>query len=184
MEKKFKDVIKRHLFLTGKRRFLNKQTANTQRIRLINKMFSDAFFIHIIRDGRAVANSLLNVKWWNNTDIWWLGEKASEWEKEGTQPIALCGLHWKRGVEEIIENKSLFEDRYIEIKYEDFIIDVRGTMDKIISFCELRNSEYFLRMLPQTLPNMNYKWEKSLNEAQKTILNNTLKPFLTILGYD
>jgi hypothetical protein len=184
MEKKFKDVIKRHLLLTGKRRFLNKQTANTQRIRLINKMFSDAFFIHIIRDGRAVANSLLNVKWWNSTYIWWLGEKTSEWEKKGRQPIALCGLHWKRGVEEIIENKSLFEDRYIEIKYEDLIIDVRGTMDKIISFCELSNSEYFLRMLPQTLPNMNYKWEKSLNEAQKTILNNTLKPFLTLLGYD
>lgn len=184
IEKKFKDLIKRHLLLTSKERFLNKQTANNQRIRLIDKMFNDAYYIHVIRDGRAVANSLMNVGWWNDTDVWWLGEKASEWEKKGGQPIELCGLHWKRDVEEILENKSLFEDRYIEVRYEEFILDVRGTMEKVTNFCELSNSEYFSKMLPQTLPNMNYKWKDDLKEEQKTILEKTLKPFLVQLGYD
>lgn len=183
LEKKFKDLIKRHMLLTGKKRFLNKQTANNQRIRLINKMFSDAYYIHIIRDGRAVANSLLNVSWWDHTDIWWLGEKPYEWTKKGKQPIELCGLNWKRNVEEILKNKGLFEDRYIEVKYEDFILDVKGTMEKIINFCELSYSDYFIKMLPQTLPNMNYKWKNNLNEEQKTILDITLKPFLAQLGY-
>ena len=184
IEKKFKNLIKRHLYLTGKKRFLNKQTANNQRIRLIDKMFNDAYYIHIIRDGRAVANSLLNVGWWNNTNIWWLGEKASEWEKKRMPAIELCGLHWKRDVEEILENKSLFEDRYIEVRYEEFIVDVRGTMKRITNFCELSKSECFSKMLPQTLRNMNYKWKDDLTKEQRNILDRTLKPFLNQLGYD
>jgi hypothetical protein len=183
IEKKFKDLIKRHLSLTGKKRFLNKQTANNQRIRLIDKMFNDAYYIHIIRDGRAVANSLLNGSWLNETDIWWLGEKASEWENKGKHLIELCGLHWKRVVEEILENKSLFEDRYIEARYEEFILDVRGTMERITNFCELSKSESFSKLLPQTLPNMNYKWKDDLTKEQRDILDKTLKPFLTQLGY-
>lgn len=184
VEKKFKEVIERHLPLTGKKRFLSKQTANNQRIRLINKMFPDAYYIHIIRDGRAVANSMINVRWWNDFDLWWFGGKAPEWEKKKRQPIELCGLHWKRNVEEILENKSLFEDRYIEVKYEDFILDVRGTMDKVTKFCELSKSESFFAMLPQTLRNMDYKWKSNLTKEQKDILNETLKPFLAQLEYD
>ena len=81
-------------------------------------MFSDAYYIHIIRDGRAVADSMLNVSWWNDTDIWWLGAKPSEWEKKGKSAIELCGLYWKTDVEEILENKYLFENRYLELRYE------------------------------------------------------------------
>lgn len=183
-EKKLKGLIKRHLYLTGKKRFLNKQTANNQRIRLIEKMFGDAYYIHIIRDGRAVANSLLNVSWWNDTEIWWLGgEKASEWEKKGKPAIELCGLQWKRDVGEILENKSLFEDRYVEIRYEDFITDVRGTMKKITAFCELSDPDQFYDLLPKTLPNMNDKWKDNLSVEQKETLDRSIGPFLDQLGY-
>ncbi len=56
IENRFKKAIMRHLSLTHKTRFLTKQTANVQRIRLLHKMFNDAFCVHIIRDGRAVSN--------------------------------------------------------------------------------------------------------------------------------
>ena len=184
IEEKFKESIKNHLSLTGKKRFLNKQIANNQRIRLIDRMFEDAYYIHIIRDGRAVASSVLNVEWWSDTDIWWLGEKVSEWEKKGRPAIELCGLYWKRDVIEILENKSLFEDRYMEVRYEELVRDVKKTMYKIADFCGLSESRYFFKMLPHTLPDMNYKWEGSLTEEQKGILDETLKPFLIQLGYD
>lgn len=184
IETKFKVLIERHLVLTGKKRFLNKQTANTQRISLISRMFEDAYYIHIIRDGRAVSNSLFNVRWWNNIDIWWLEQKASAWEKEGRQEIELCGLHWRRDVEEILNNKVLFEDRYIEVRYEDFVVDVKSTMGRIVDFCELRRSKHFFDMLPGTLQNMNYKWKDNLTEEQKVILNKTLKPLLNQLQYE
>jgi len=184
LENKFKEIIIRHCSLTSKKRFINKQTANNQRIRLINHMFRNAYYIHVIRDGRAVANSLLKVRWWNETDIWWLGKKISEWNEDGRQPIELCALHWENDVKEILKNKSLFEDRYIEIKYEEFTADVKGIMSRVMEFCELSNSKKFNDNLPKTLNNMNYKWKEDLNEKQKLILNNCLKPFLNQLGYD
>jgi hypothetical protein len=183
-EKRFKDVIKKHLSLTGKKRFLTKQTSNTQRLRLINKMFDDAYYIHIIRDGRAVANSILNVSWRRETDIWWAGEKSYELEKKSRQTIELCGLRWKNNVKEILNNKYLFKNRYIEVRYEDFVLDVKGTMEKVTDFCELSNSEEFFKLLPKTLPNMNNKWEKELTEVQKSILNEILKSYLNQLGYN
>ena len=184
LENKFKELITRHCALTGKKRFISKQTANTQRIRLISPMFRNAYYIHVIRDGRAVANSLLKVIWWDETDIWWLGKKVSEWKEEGRESIELCALQWEKNVREILKNKSLFEDRYIEIKYEEFAADVKGTMNKVTDFCELGESKKFNEILPNTLPNMNYKWIEDLNEKQKLILNNNLKPFLNQLGYD
>jgi hypothetical protein len=184
MEKKFKDIIYRHLILTKKKRFLTKQTANNQRIKLINKMFNDAYCVHIIRDGRAVAYSLLNVRWWNDTEIWWLGKKASEWQEKGREPIELCALHWKKDVEEIIKNKQLFKNRYIEINYEIFVNDVKGTMQRVIEFCKLNRSNNFLELLPKALTNMNYKWEKYLSGKEKDILNKTCQPLLGKLGYD
>ena len=46
--------------LWGRPRFVNKNLQNSFRVRLLNLIFPDAKFIHIIRDGRAVAFSLLN----------------------------------------------------------------------------------------------------------------------------
>jgi hypothetical protein len=184
IEKKFIKTINKHLTLTGKSRFLTKQTANTQRIRLINRIFKDAYYIHIIRDGRAVANSLFNVSWWKDIDIWWNEGKNNDFENIEKNQIELCGLHWKRNVEEILKNKFLFEDRYIEIRYEEFVKDVKKTMNNIIEFCELNNSKTFMKLLPETLKNMNYKWKNNLDKNQQELLNKTLKAFLAKLGYN
>jgi hypothetical protein len=106
MERKLKDKIIQHLRFSGKDRFLSKETANNRRIELLNKMFPDAFFVHLIRDGRAVAASTLKVSWWNDTHIWWLGYTAAEWERRGKAPIELAGLYWRRTVEEIRRQKA------------------------------------------------------------------------------
>ena len=163
---------------------MNKQTANIQRIELINSMFKDAYYVHIIRDGRAVASSLLNVGFWNDTDIWWLGKKPSDWEREGKEPVELCALHWKHEVEEILKNRALFGERYVEITYEALVADVKNTLNKITEFCELRRSARFTKMLPPSLPNMNYKWKEQLTKNQKIRLNKILEPFLMQLGYE
>lgn len=182
-EEKLRAFMKRHLQLTGKRRFLSKQTSNTQRIRLINSMFDDAYFVHIIRDGRAVANSLFHVSWWNNIDIWWLGHKPPAWEAMGKEPIQLPALHWMRDVEEILESKDMLADRYLEIRYEALIKDVKMTLKQITDFCELTWPQEFYTLLPDRLSNMNDKWKKTLTEQQKSVLTETLNPFLTQLGY-
>jgi len=99
---------------------------------------------------------------------------VSQWEKEGREPIELCALHWKRDVEELQKNKDLFGKRYMELKYEDLIADVKGTVGQITDFCELSKSKAFTETLPRTLPNMNYKWKEQLKQRQKEVLDETL----------
>jgi len=184
LENKFKNIIKNLLVYTKKSRFLSKQTANTQRIRLINKMFPDAYYIHIIRDGRAVANSLINVSWWEDMNIWWLGYSPRKWEEMGKDPIKLCGLHWKHNLEEILKNKYLFEDRYIELRYEELIQNTRNTLYRITDFCKLSWPDNYKKIIPKKLFNMNYKWKKQLTKKQIEVLNETLSKELNNLGYN
>lgn len=183
MEKHLKCIIRDHLRLTGKPRFLSKQTANTQRIRLINRIFPDALYIHVIRDGRAVANSLYRVPFWNRIDIWWLGIKSADWEAMGREKIELCGLHWRHNVEEILDNRHIFGDRYLEIKYEDFLKNPRAIFQRIIAFCELTQDRQFLNTLPERLPDMNYKWQSQLTEKEQQVLFETIGPLMRRLNY-
>jgi len=55
----FKKVLK----YQGKKRLFVKLTG-PPRIQFLTSIFPDAYFIHIIRDPRAVVNSLLKVKFW------------------------------------------------------------------------------------------------------------------------
>ena len=183
MEHKLRQVIFRHLRYSGKRRFLTKQTANNRRIELLHRMFPDAYFIHMIRDGRAVANSTLRVPWWNDTHIWWLGYTARDWEKRGREPIELAGLYWQRTVEEVRSRKDLFPSRYIEARYEDLVRDTRGVISTLTNFCELRHSQAYRNLIPATLPDSDVKWRKRLSERQKNILHESIGDFLDSLGY-
>lgn len=182
-EQKIKHSMKMHLLMTGKKRFMAKQTSNNQRIRLIHRLFPDAHYVHIIRDGRAVASSLYHVKWWHDVDIWWLGATPRQWEETGKSPIGLCAMQWKMDVNEILENKKLFGDRYLEIKYEQFVQNVPGTIDRILAHCKLKPSRNYLQLLPDKLQNMNYKWSVNLTPEQKETVENTISDMLIKFGY-
>lgn len=183
MHHKLRQVILRHLQYSGKKRFMTKQTANNRRIELLHRMFPDAYYIHMIRDGRGVANSTLRVPWWNETYIWWLGLTVREWERQGREPIELAGLHWKRTVEEVWSKRHLFQNRYIEARYEDLVRDTRGVIGTLTNFCELRHSTAYIDLLPSTLPDSDVKWRERLTIRQKEALQESLGEFLDNLGY-
>ena len=58
----------------GKREFIA-EYSGWSRIAFFNEIFPHCRFIHIVRDGRAVANSLLNVSYWKG----WEG--IHKWEE-------------------------------------------------------------------------------------------------------
>jgi hypothetical protein len=70
MATRFRSIIGAHLRWTARPRFLSKQTANNRRVALLERMFPDARYVHVIRDGRAVANSTLGVGWWKTMHLW------------------------------------------------------------------------------------------------------------------
>ena len=183
MSAKLRGTIVDHLRHTGKRRFLSKETANNRRLGLIDEMFPDAYYVHVIRDGRAVANSTLRVPWWNDTHIWWLGHTARQWQEQGREPVELCGLYWQRAVEEISKAGESLGSRYMEVRYENLTHDVKGALGTIFDFCQLGDASEYLNQLPEQLPDMNYKWRKQLTEEQKRALHDSIGTYLVELGY-
>src|SRR5918995_3227120 len=77
--------------LWSRPRFVNKNLQNSFRVRLLNSIFPDAKFIHIIRDGRAVAFSILNKK-----------------ELGATSPILLVGFKDILGDKYQLERSELY----------------------------------------------------------------------------
>jgi len=183
MKRLLQGKIREHLKMTGKRRFLSKQTANNRRLGLIDRMFPDAYYVHVIRDGRAVANSTLRVPWWNDMYVWWLGMTVSEWNRQGREPVELCGLNWMNTVEEIKKAARQLGARYTEVRYEDLTRDVRGVVGEIVGYCQLNRSDTFFGLLPDTLPDMNRKWREQLSDKQKRALHESVGEFLIKLGY-
>lgn len=156
MDNLIKHSIVTHLNQTGKRRFLNKRTANTQRIDCLDRLFPDAYYIHVIRNGREVALSLLKSDWWIKIPLWWKeGKTPEELQREGVDLLLLATRHWKQNVEEIKKYKTQLKGRYIEVRYEDFILNVKSIMTQILQFCDLPLYPSYIAGLPSKLENRN-----------------------------
>ena len=178
-----RQAVANHVRYSGKRRFLSKQTANNQRYRLLNRIFPDALFVHLIRDGRAVANSIRGQGWLDVMSLWWLEDKASNHIADYTDPIELCGMHWQRNLDELLAGRELLGERYLEIRYEDMIHDVHGTVGQVLEFADLTASPEYFALLPEQLPDMNDKWRADLSDEQIGLLHGVIGPRLEALGY-
>ena len=115
-------LVHDHLIYSGAKRFLNKNTRNCRRIRFLNKVFPDAKFIHIVRDGRAVVASLINVKFWKNLVPWILrGSTGAVNGNPDADEIELASYLWKAEIRQIYRDiKEIPSHRFYEITYENF----------------------------------------------------------------
>jgi len=86
------------------------------------EIFPDAKFIHIIRDGRAVANSLLKVNFGINT-------------------VYHASIEWQIYVSMAFTSQHLIGDRseFFNIKYEDIVFNVD---ENILKLCNFFNINY------------------------------------------
>jgi hypothetical protein len=158
----------------------------------LSEIFPDALFIHMVRDGRAVTNSLLNVDFWqgwSGPEHWQWGplsaEQEAEWEASGRSFVVLAALQWKICMDAYEKvRERLPSNQYYEIKYEDFASDPVGRFGDILEFCQLDYPEQFRRDLGRfKVESANYKWKEYLTEHQQALLENTLRDSLARWGY-
>jgi hypothetical protein len=178
--------------LTKRRDRLLLKISGWPRIGLLSEVFEDAKFVHILRDGRAVANSIIDVSWWwgwRGPENWRLGPLSptdrEEWEKHNRSFIVLAGIYWKILVDAVERAKRhIPENSFIEIKYEHLCSDHLATFREIVRFCELEWTEGFERELKRfKLRNTNYKYKDELTPRQQTELEEVLQEPLKIHGY-
>ena len=176
----------------GKNRFVAKLTG-PPRMTYLREIFPDAYFVHIIRDGRAVVNSLLNVDFWRERGglerPWWSGlpdESIQQWEECGKTPEALAAVQWKYLIELARqESKVIPAGHYLEVKYEDFTRRPQETVEAIQQYCELPAS-WQIRSYITTrvaVQDMNFKWQEKFADPHRTVLHKIMGPLLCELGY-
>ena len=178
--------ISQHMRFQGKPRFVHKNVDNSLRILYLNEIFPDAKFIHIIRDGRAVAFSLSKVAFWSSMNLWWDGTNTSAAERDGRDPLVLCGEYWTRYVSHAnAALKEISDDRCLSIKYEDFVHDPIHTVHRIISFCELPwDKRISLDINARNIRNLNARWIDSVDPKSLKRLEASIRETLSSFGYD
>jgi hypothetical protein len=161
--------------LWGRSRFVNKNLQNCMRVGLLNSIFPDAKFINIIRDGRAVAFSIVNKKEFGVTPTMFLvGLKNILGDKYQSERSELYnyGLAWAELVKRAREASAFGQNRYYEVRYENLITEPHNELRSIIDFCELDWHSELEEKVPPT-QNKNEKWKQKASKEQRIDLEES-----------
>lgn len=151
----------------------------------INQIFPDTQFIHIVRDGRDVANSVMKMSWGPN-DIY----EAAEWWSEYVRLGQYMGL-------------MLPKDRYMEIRFEDLVLQPKETLSKV---CDFLGEPYAVEMLdyyknstsliPDSRKSQHqnadaspkssrtYAWKNSMSKSDVALFESYARDQLSAFGYE
>jgi hypothetical protein len=118
---------------------------------LLQAAFPDARFIHVVRDGRAVANSWLQMGWWSGyqgPSNWYLGPLpepyAREFDASGGSFVLLAGIGWKLLIDSFEQARAKVPaSQWLDVRIEDLSADPRGQLAPLLDFVELDWSPEF-----------------------------------------
>lgn len=174
------NAIKYQLKAFNATRFVSSNPRSSMRIRWINKMFPDAFYIIITREKKSVISSMYQV----------ITKKRKNWGDKFLEPPSTNrGYgHVKKilGVDssdmqtcidfyELYQNTlkndlPIVSDRVIHVKYEDFVKDSRNTIKKLYKFTNLEWYDELEKLIPEHVDlHRNERW-KLLPEKEKKFL--------------
>jgi hypothetical protein len=188
--RKFSEALPQNL--TDARRRLLVKVTGWPRIGFLREIFPDALFIHIMRDGRPVASSFLQVDWWlgwRGPTSWLWGDLEphyrSEWETHDRSFVALAGIQWRILMDALERAREPLNDvNYLDIRYEDLCADPVRVFQEAATFCGLEWSLGFERAVRETpLRSENEKWRRDFTPDQQRTLETVLRPHLVRYGY-
>src|SRR5258708_2242159 len=181
-----------HGRLNGKQLAGEKSPGFVRHLPRLHALFPWVKTIHIIRDGRDVALSMLE---WTRQGK---GPAASFelWQEE---PIAVCALWWLKKVEAGLQaGRSLDPNKYREVRYEDLVANPGDFLQTLADFLNLPYTremlDYYVgktrnepelttkqRWLPVT-PGLR-DWRRRMNERELELFEALAGDLLSGLGY-
>jgi|GEM_PF-6081436 len=130
----------------------------------IQAALPEAYFIHVIRDGRDVALSKRELEGRSENDI---EAQASNWVwqiREARQQAQFCS-------------------HYLEIHYEDLITDTESLLIKLCQFIDLPYSENLLTQAIIDRTQMN-RWQREMSDRDQARFEAIAGGLLRELGYE
>ena len=126
-------VYETYAAIRGNHRWGDKTPMYMQRLSLLERLFPDARYVHLIGDGRDTAVSFLSMPAGIVTRTWAHPETAGEF-----------ACQWRTEVEAARALGRRVGDRYLETRYEELVADPERELRRI---CELAALEFAPSML-------------------------------------
>jgi len=160
---------------------------------LLSSAYPQARFVHVVRDGRAVASSWLQMGWWDGyqgPEHWFLGQLpkpyARRWEESGRSFVVLAALGWRMLIEAAEQARStLPEAQWLDIRHEDVVEDPRGQLKAVLEFLELDWTPGFEAGFTRhhVAPGRGRSWQQDLSAVQVQDMEDVLGDVLSRWGY-
>ena len=188
-----REALQMTMWYQNKNRFTTKLTG-PGRIGYLLSIFPDAKFVNIIRDGRAVVESLIRMEFWHakggmEAPFWNNGLEAdslADWERSDRDPVVLAAHQWKRIIETTRdESYNLNEAQYFELKYETFVKSPQTAIGELQLWAGTERSAMELEVEKNeaVLGDMNKKYLNVFSEAQIATMNRVMGALLAQLDY-
>ena len=110
----------------GKTRWGDKTPMYMQNLRLLERLFPDALFVHLIRDGRDAALSFLELPKGLVTETWMHPRTPADFACQWRVEVAAARRLGRR-----------VGKRYLEVRYEQLVADVEAVLRRICDFAGL-----------------------------------------------
>lgn len=201
--------IRRSFYLvTGSnRRLIDKTPRNALRVPFIDRVFPDARYVFLQRDGRDNINSLINA--WRTPRYrtyelpephsipgvdpkWWKFTLYPGWREDVSGPLeVVCAKQWKLSYDHALRAlKQVPAHRHLTVRYESFIEEPEDDVGRIMRFLDLpyedavRQKAEAARSQPVNVvtPPERGKWRRENPTEIENVLP-LIKPTMKALGY-
>jgi hypothetical protein len=170
----------------GKARFVNKHPRNSLRIGYLRRVFPDAHFIHVIRDGRAVVSSMLaQIGRRERRQKRPMGGFARPpgWRAMLRDDLAeQAALQWRAIVRTVREQRLALGSAYTEVRYEDLCARPRDTYSELFRSVALASDAAALAGIPERLE-QSESWRERLSPEARATVEKAAGDLLRELGY-
>jgi Sulfotransferase family len=192
MERRLRQFFESRSTAQGARVFTHKLTG-WPRVGFLQRVFPEARFIHVVRDGRAVANSWLQTGWWRGWEgptTWrWgplTGSYAEEWEASNRSFPLLAGIAWKVLIDAFEAARGpVSPERWLELRYEDLVRRPRETVTAALAFADLPWTAAFERSFGRQRfgTQRETAYLRDLDRTSLALLDASLRTHLRRFGY-
>jgi hypothetical protein len=192
LERRLGEFFDRRAQAEGRPVFMHKFTG-WPRARLLAKVFPEAKFVHVFRDGRSVANSYVQVHFWQGyrgVPGWTFGDLSEEerraWEAANHSWPYLAGLEWKRLMAAFEASRDeIGPERWLDLRYEDLVARPAEETTAVLRFVGLDRWSGLERRLAalRVSKGRTDSYRDELRPEDVTLLDGALASTLERWGY-
>jgi Sulfotransferase family len=163
------------------------------RARLLAEVFPEARFVHVVRDGRSVANSYVQIRWWQGyrgVPGWTFGhlseQETRQWEATNYSWPYLAGLEWQRLMTAFEAARAeIGPERWLDLRYEDLVARPAEETTAVLRFVGLDPWEGLERELARlgVTAGRADAFRDELRDEDVALLDSLLAPTLERWGY-